>query len=298
MLEQVIIPGGYGRMCNQIFQIMRWIPTAIGRGIPLYFPGFSRYAELFSGTRGEGMPRFPRGAPPLAPATATLAWLLSGLNRARPNLLGPSLRLIARLPGNAVFELHDSGRDGPTTTAMVLGQERIARGRTLWIKGWLYRDPEGALTHAASIRKFFAPVPPMEQKVAAFMLSARQGAGVLVGLHLRRGDYRRWDGGQYYYDDDAFCAVMRHVVAALPDRRMRFLLVSDETIDPTHFRGFDVVVGLGDAVGDLASLSACDYIVGPPSTYSNWAAWYGDVPLCHVKNPETPLRLEHFKSAR
>jgi hypothetical protein len=91
---------------------------------------------------------------------------------------------------------------------------------------------------------------------------------------------------------------MRQMVAALPARLVRFLLVSDEAIDGAHFQGLEIMVGLGDVVGDLYSLAACDYLIGPPSTFSIWAAWYGDIPLYHVENPATPLRLEYFKSAR
>jgi len=298
MLERIIIPGGYGRTCNQLFQITRWIPTAISRGIPLYFPGFRPYAKLFAGTQGGGMPRFPYGAPALPGFTAMLAWLLCGVNRAHPNLLGRCLPLVGGLPGNVVFDLHDSGCDGPTTTAMVLDHKRIARGRTLWVKGWLYRDPEGARTHAAAIREFFAPLPPAAQRIAAFVRSARSGAEVLVGMHLRRRDYRLWAGGRCCYDDATVCGVMRQMVAALPARLVRFLLVSDEAIDGAHFQGLEIMVGLGDVVGDLYSLAACDYLIGPPSTFSIWAAWYGDIPLYHVENPATPLRLEYFKSAR
>ena len=297
MLERIIIPGGYGRTCNQLFQITRWIPTAINREIPLYFPGFRPYAKLFAGTQGGGMPRFPRGAPALPGSNAMLAWLLCGLNRARPNLLSACLPLVEALPGNVAFDLHDSGRDGPTTTAMVLEQESIFAGRTLWIKGWLYRDPEGVRTHAAAIRDFFAPVPPMAQRIAAFVQSVRSGDQVLVGLHLRRGDYRAWADGRYFYEDAAFCGVMRQMRVALPGRRVRFLLVSDEAIDRTHFQEFDIVVGPGDAMGDLYSLAACDYLIGPPATYSAWASWYGDVPLHYLEDPTQPVQLGHFKSA-
>jgi len=298
MLDRIIISGGYGRTCNQLFQITRWIPAAISLGAPLYFPSFRRYAKLFAGTHDAGMPRYPRGAPPLPCSTAMIAWLLSGVNRVSPGMLSACLRLAGRLPGNVMFELDDSGRDGLTTTAMVVKQERIAEGRTLWIKGWLYRDPEGVRTHEAAIREFFAPIPPVAKRIASFIEMARHGREVLVGVHLRRGDYRKWDDGKYYYDDATFCRVMRQIEAALPHRSVRFLLVSNESIDRSKYAAFDVVVGLGNSVGDLYSLAGCDYIIGPPSTYTSWASWYEGVPLYHMKDLTTPVRLEYFKSAR
>ena len=40
----------------------------------------------------------------------------------------------------------------------------------------------------------------------------------------------------------------------------------------------DWTPGPGTEIGDLYSLAACDYIIGPPSTYTQWASFYGQVP--------------------
>jgi hypothetical protein len=90
---------------------------------------------------------------------------------------------------------------------------------------------------------------------------------------------------------------MRQIRAALPNRSVRFLLVSDESIDMSNFSEFDVVAGLGDAVGDLYSLARCDYLIGPPSTYTSWASWYGGVSFYHMQDISIPIRLEHFQIA-
>ena len=85
-------------------------------------------------------------------------------------------------------------------------------------------------------------------------------------------------------------AEMRDLLAA-QGRSAVFLLTSDEPIDQADYSGFQTVVGTGGPIGDLYGLSKCDYIIGPPSTFSTWAAFYGQVPLSrlsrHLDKPMT-----------
>jgi len=37
-------------------------------------------------------------------------------------------------------------------------------------------------------------------------------------------------------------------------------------------------------VEDLYALAECDYIIGPPSTYTLWASFYGDTPLWFMEH--------------
>jgi hypothetical protein len=38
------------------------------------------------------------------------------------------------------------------------------------------------------------------------------------------------------------------------------------------------LAGPGHFIEDLYALASCDYIIGPPSTFSQWASFYGNVP--------------------
>lgn len=48
-------------------------------------------------------------------------------------------------------------------------------------------------------------------------------------------------------------------------------------------------------IEDMYSLAECDYIIGPPSTYTMWASFYGEVPLYMVDNPSLKPVLSDFK---
>ena len=52
----------------------------------------------------------------------------------------------------------------------------------------------------------------------------------------------------------------------------------------------------GNAVEDLYMLSVCDYLIGPPSTYSLVASMYKDVPLYRMdKAAIEAMELDSFR---
>ena len=50
----------------------------------------------------------------------------------------------------------------------------------------------------------------------------------------------------------------------------------------------------GPAVHDLHTLAACDYLIGPPSTFSQWASFSGNTPLLHLEGVGEHVDLERF----
>ncbi|MCC8145120.1 MAG: glycosyltransferase, partial [Bacteroidales bacterium] len=51
----------------------------------------------------------------------------------------------------------------------------------------------------------------------------------------------------------------------------------------------------GNPGEDLYALSTCDYIIGPPSTFSLMAAFYEDANLYWIMDKNAPVTKESFK---
>ena len=51
---------------------------------------------------------------------------------------------------------------------------------------------------------------------------------------------------------------------------------------------------LSDCMTDLYALSRCDYIIGPPSTFSQWASYYGHVPLRFLRWKGDEISMSEF----
>ncbi|MEA5612883.1 hypothetical protein VB671_09130 [Nodularia spumigena UHCC 0040] len=60
-------------------------------------------------------------------------------------------------------------------------------------------------------------------------------------------------------------------------------------------RKFTIYFSDDSPVIDLYTLSKCDYIVGPVSTFSEWAAFYGNKLLYHLSSDKLPECLENFQ---
>ena len=56
----------------------------------------------------------------------------------------------------------------------------------------------------------------------------------------------------------------------------------------------DVHLSDGNMAEDLYTLSECDYLIGPKSTYSLMAAFYHDRPLHWIMDKDRPLTMEEF----
>ncbi len=119
----------------------------------------------------------------------------------------------------------------------------------------------------------------------------------LVGVHIRRGDYMTWLDGMYYYTDQQYLQIMQNIEFQLIEkgRRVKFLICSNEQIDTDNFRPLDCFKILNSSgAKDLFALSQCDYILGPPSSYSQWASFVGQVPVGYIMSANSKLVLSDF----
>lgn len=120
----------------------------------------------------------------------------------------------------------------------------------------------------------------------------------LVGVHVRRGDYRRFCEGRYFFSDEEYVRFMEMARTAISERCV-FVMVSDEPLNEGFFRagGLDAHVFRGDDFSeDLVMLSLCDYVMGPWSTFSWWAAFYGGGRLCHLHSRDDVVGAGSFRA--
>jgi hypothetical protein len=72
---------------------------------------------------------------------------------------------------------------------------------------------------------------------------------------------------------------MKEMSGLLQDRPHRFLISSDSVLDPEIFEDLPVAFSTGHYGQDVLALTRCDILVGPPSTLTIWASFFGQVPL-------------------
>ena len=167
--------------------------------------------------------------------------------------------------------------------------------RVIFLYGWAYRDYAAFDKHADSIRQFFQPAASVQKNVAALLAQCRAKGDVIIGVHIRRGDYKEYQDGLYYYEPRQYRDLMRAAAALFPGRNVHFLICSNEPVDVEAFQEFNFSLGNDHIAEDLYSFAKCDYILGPPSTYTMWASFMGQVPLYQVFDPHAAFSLGGFQ---
>ena len=182
------------------------------------------------------------------------------------------------------------------------GMDRLLRRhRRVWIDGWRVHFHDLFLRYRDEICSLFAFLPEVENAAVQRMNPwLHRDDCLLLGLHIRRGDYARFLGGRYFYDD----AVMQRLVSQFchlhPEKKVEvFVCGNDPQLDAEAYRRSvpqaEFVFPNGNPGEDLCVLSHCHYLIGPPSTFSLVASMYHDVPLYWIEQAEAPLMPESFK---
>jgi len=120
-----------------------------------------------------------------------------------------------------------------------------------------------------------------------------------LGVHIRRGDYKTWHDGKYYFTDRQYLAYIQQFLTLQSDREVTVCVCgNDPEVDKELFKRelkeCHVVFPEGNPGEDLYLLSNCDYLIGAPSTFTLVAAMYHDLPLCWIADADAPLTDQSF----
>ena len=286
--KTLIIAGVHGQLGNKLFQTAHCMAFALENGLRVSNLAFFEYARAFEGPKGDvALGRGILGQLLLRPFWAgklvgrviyvlvTFA-MRTGLGHKRTGFM----RFDGRRPLAA---------DSPEFLKLVSCHDAVV------VQGGLFRDYASLQKHGDKMRQYFTPVEPHRERVGRLLDRLRRDCEVLVGVHVRQGDYRTHRGGRYYYSTDQYSALMKQVDGLFPAKQIGFLICSNVKLSEDDFGRFRYRLGTGHLVEDLYSLAGCDYLIGPPSTYSMWASFYGQVLLYQVKDADGAPTLEDFE---
>jgi hypothetical protein len=272
----IIISETRGQLGNRLFLNAYAMTLARASGQKLIDFSFNEYRFLFPATRWRAPQKlhfFIRKA---------VRFLIQGLQRL-PWMQSCFLKVGA-------LETANYSPDNPEFIATVKAR------RLTFIEG--FPEPSHCvLSPTDPIRAKFTPDPVVLEMVRKHIAMARTGADVLIGLHVRRGDYSHFFGGRFHYPTSFYLEIMRVMTSFFPDRKVAFLLCINGPPEFDDKGPYRIVPGPGmehGALGDLHCLAECDYVIGPPSTFSLWAAFYGRKPLLHLIEQKLPTSVADF----
>lgn len=159
--------------------------------------------------------------------------------------------------------------------------ERIhASGEDVYMWGWLFRNPDGLKKYHSEIRSFFLPKHEYRERPETSILHTRKLYQHVIGVHIRQGDYKTWQGGIYYFSPEEVGSMLRDYLRdhQLSVENTVFVVCSDGPLQAESFIGISYILGPGTEIEDLYILSLTDKVIGTNSTFATWAAYYGKIP--------------------
>lgn len=285
-----------GRLANRLVLFANLVGFAAEHGHRVINVTFHSYAHLFETTRRDIYCRYPAakrrsiwdivpGVAPLIRKTRIFYHAVraaSVLNDRHP-VFGKKVLTVVETPGTPVPWM-----DSPEF------QGQIRAARTVFIYGWGFRAPDCVKRHAEKIRDYFRPIEMYEGASREAVDRLRKDADMVVGVHIRHGDYSTWKQGRFYFPVERYAAWMRELAEQFPGRKVAFFVCSNEPRHASEFPGLSVGIGAGSPLADLCALAKCDYVLGPVGTFSQWAAFYGNKPLLFLRDQNDSVRLEKF----
>ena len=187
-------------------------------------------------------------------------------------------------------------------------EQKMLRHRNIVVSGWFVRYYDLFLKYRKEICELFTldeqytePVKAKMQQAEESSAVSHQPSAIRLGVHIRRGDYAEWRDGQFFFDDETYARhINRFAELNLGKKIHVYLSTNDSTVTEERFQLLCPNASIhnlkGNAPEDLFMLSECDYLIGPPSTFSLVAQMYRDIPLYRMDTAdEQQMTMESFR---
>lgn len=173
----------------------------------------------------------------------------------------------------------------------------LVKERIVVCEGFAFRDFKAVNKHLPVIKQIFKPKSIYLENAVKLVSGLREKFDIVIGVHIRKSDYKIFEKGKFYFENEVYYNNMNKLMEELLAKQQSctFILCSDENIHLGDFSTLSIVGTSKIIIEDMVTLSECDFIIGPPSTFSQWASFYGETPLGIIYNRNQVLNLLDYK---
>jgi hypothetical protein len=266
----IILKDKPGQLCNRLWAFTPFISDVLESNTKIIILCFYDYYEYFEDLKIYKNIRFVE-------------------NKEKSIFYNRLIRILNKIPNRILFHL------GVIHNTKNYGTKIKLKNRLDFIDGWSHKKPKKQL-EITKIQKLFRPKNIYANKVDEIFLSRRRLSDLIIGVHIRRGDYKEFMNGRYFFLDSTIINFLSQLIKEFGEtKNITFLLCSNEKINLEVYKDISIFqIHDSNLIEDLYGLSKCDYIIGPPSTYSMWASFYGQKPLRFLKDSNSILKIKDF----
>ena len=175
---------------------------------------------------------------------------------------------------------------------------RQCHKRFIVIQAWNLNCKDALALNQEKIRRLLTPTLESVDLATIFIKDLKSCFDIVVGVHVRRGDYKQYLGGKHFHSWELYrkwICQAKELFELGGKNKVGFFLCSDENPDKSTFDSLPVYfLPQNEIMLDLHALSLCDYSIGPPSSFGTWASWHGKVPRCVLKDNTLLESVEQF----
>lgn len=284
---KVVLPYRDWRLGNALWLSAHFYASALEHGFLIEDAGFDPYGTFF-----------PRSGTPFLPVDPQRAARWQRWKRILPRVpsgrIGPWVHRNSWRPAFLALQRQQNTARGLRHLPLdgEPWRNTLRSARVVVATGYYFRANELVLRHAKEVRAGLGP--SLAVLAAADQVTEGWGGRRVLGVHQRLGDYRTYQDGRFAFSPDTYSRWVRQVTEREPAVNWLIAVFSDENEPLPLVPGREVRRMSGDAATDLVCMARCDAILGPPSSFSLWAAWWGEVPLAQVDQADAPLPLDAF----
>jgi hypothetical protein len=281
----IIINDKPGQLCNRLWAYSFFIAYAQKHSLKIYIPHFREYQQYFENLSLLANVSFNILSKPK---------VLDLLTFQAYRILSKLLRIICRVIDLSVLNIYIDEKHWSQEHWQLTMMSR--NNKIFFLGSWFHqKDVSALLEYKQQIRMLFEPAMRYRNRVDNLFTEICRRYDIIIGIHIRRGDYREFHGGAYYYDDEEYKWYINALKNLFPQNNVCFYLSSDQPFVKTAYCEYETVSLQNSAmVEDLYALSKCHFILGPPSSFSMWASFIGNVPLRIVKYKNENIALDQF----
>ena len=274
----LIVCSKEGLLSNRLFHFSHLVSFAIENGETIWYPYIAEFAPLFCNLKSEILGK--HGIVIYSSSIFNLILRIIGW-------------LLRKIPENKYICSADGG--GDLDLSLFQRKDR----RLLFLSGWLLRDYASIRKHRELVKSIFQFDANTIDDCNAKLSLARRNNALLVGVHIRRGDYKEFQDGKFFFEVEIYREAIDQlrILFSSEGRDIAFIICTNDQgihgsvlLNDSH-----IFHNRGSQLSDLCILSQCDYIIGPPSTFSAWASFYGAVPLTYIVKRNQVIGKSDFR---
>ena len=122
-------------------------------------------------------------------------------------------------------------------------------------KGWSTMNDTRYLSQTKKdLQSIFMPRIEITQKANSLINKIRNKYDIIIGVHIRHGDYKTWRGGRHYYSFEDFYFFMQHIQDLYSNSRVAFFISSNAQVDTGLFHDCNCFKFENEPSGDILDL--------------------------------------------